>query len=147
MESGDFCQPSQHINGRKGGGYSFQPMSLFSQSRAELNKRFLLSGKKLRISSDDTFFKVLQLGSHEPFGIDERLLAGVVSRHTVKIGLCNLDIVSIDLIVANLQRFNAGSFPFTNLEGSNPPFAFFTHLAQLVNVRIESFFDDISITN
>ncbi len=46
---------------------------------------------------------LLQLGGDVPLGVDQRLLADIVGRSALGVGLADLQIVAKDLVVAHLQ--------------------------------------------
>ena len=63
---------------------------------------------------------LLQLGRDVALGVDQRLLADVVGRDERRVGLRDLDVVAEDLVVADLERLDAGALPLDRLQVGDP---------------------------
>jgi hypothetical protein len=62
----------------------------------------------------------LERSGHVPLGADERLLPLVVGRHEVFVRLRDLDVVAEDLVVADLERWDARPLALRRLELREP---------------------------
>ena len=62
----------------------------------------------------------LQLGRDVALGVDQRLFADVVGRDECHVRLRDLDVVAEDLVVADLQRFDAGARPLDRFQIGDP---------------------------
>ena len=75
----------------------------------------------------DTFFRaqdtrlvLFEFGSDKSFGIDQRLLAHIVSRNHAQLSVVDLDIVAKDLVKPDFEPGNACTFAFTGFQRDNP---------------------------
>ena len=80
--------------------------------------RLQLADPQVRI--DDLLFPLLQLRRHEALGAGEGLLALVVLGDPIQVRTGDLQVVSEDLVVADLQGPDARSPPFPLLQRSDP---------------------------
>ena len=62
----------------------------------------------------------LQIRRDVTLGVDQRLLADVVGRDERRVGGRDLDVVAEDLVVAHLERPDAGARPFHRLQIGDP---------------------------
>src|SRR5918992_440245 len=85
---------------------------------------------------------LFQAEREEPLGARERLLPDVIAGHEAQVRLCDFDVVTEDLVIADLQRAYAGPLPLSllKLREEAPPAR--QPVAQLVEVRGKSRPDD-----
>ena len=79
----------------------------------------LLEGDLAPLGGQDLLLQLLDLGGDVALGVDQGLLADVVVRHPVLLRLGDLDVVAEDLVVADLERADAGRLPLAGLEGQD----------------------------
>ncbi len=78
----------------------------------------------------DFLFIFLQIRRDVPLGVRQRLLADVVSRDLLTVGVGDLDVVPEHVVETHLQRRNSGPFTFLLLQIRDPFFAAERHGAQ-----------------
>ena len=69
---------------------------------------------------EDQRLVFLQLRRDVALGVDQRLFADVVGRDERRVRLRDLDVVAENLVVADLQRFDARALPFDRLQVGDP---------------------------
>ena len=69
----------------------------------------------------------------------------IVLRYIGQIRLRDLDIIPEDPVVAHLERADAGPLPLALLDGGDPPLAFGTDAAQLVQFRAVTLLDQLAL--
>ena len=79
-------------------------------SRTSRN-RLVLEVADALLGAEDLLLVLLELRRDEALGVDQRLLAHVVGRDPVQVRLGDLDVVAEDLVVADLERADAGALP------------------------------------
>ena len=103
---------------------------------AEIEKKFVLELPRAFLCAEDFRFHLLQLGRHEALGIRQRLLARVVGGNGLQVRRADLDVVTEDLVVADLKRFDAGPFLLAALEIGEPFLAFDRSGAKFLERRV-----------
>ena len=105
------------------------------------SQRLLQFGKQLRFQPDrpfrcaeDLLFHFLQFRRSIALAVGQRLTAHIAKRHEIVVRFRNLDAVAENLVVGNLQRFNARLLAFALLHGGNPFLAVFRSRAQIVQL-------------
>ncbi len=83
----------------------------------------------------------LQLRRDEALGVGERLVADIVLRDVREVRLGDLDVVAEDLVVADLERADAGALPLALLDARDPALAFGADGAQFVKLGVMAFLD------
>ena len=99
--------------------------------------------KKLPFDLQDAFVRsqdfpliFFQLGGCKPLGVNQCLFPLVVRGSQMQIRLRNLNVVAKDLIEANLQRANIGSFAFALFHRRDDLFAVLAQLTQFIEFRV-----------
>ena len=95
-----------------------------------------LEGVASLLRVKDLRFQFLQLRRGEPFGIHERLLAFVIRRSKVQIGLRDFDVIAEDTVEADFQRRDAGAFALAGFDLGQQLFAVLAQAAEFVELRI-----------
>ena len=72
------------------------------------------------LGAEDFVLDLLQLGRDEALGVGHRLLAVVVRRGTAEVGFGDLDEISEDRVVADLERLDPGGLDLAGLELGDP---------------------------
>ena len=83
-------------------------------------------------------FVLLQLGRGEALGIDQRLLALVVGRRQVQVGLRDFEVVAEDGVELDLQRADAGALALALLDLRDVLLAVAAEVAQFVERAIDA---------
>ncbi len=91
---------------------------------------------------EDLLFILLELGREEPLGADERLLAHVIGRDLGQVGLGHLDVIAEDLVVADLERADAGPLALPLLQLGDEGLAGAADRAQVVELGVPAVLDD-----
>ena len=94
---------------------------------------------------EDLLLVLLELGREEALGVDQRLLAHVVGRDLGQVGLGHLDVVAEDLVVADLERADAGPLPLAALELGDEGLAGAADRAQVVELGVPAVLDDAAL--
>ena len=95
----------------------------------------------------DTLFYILQLLGYVPFSARQRLFSYVILRHLVKKRICNLYIVSEDLIVFDAQIFYSGALALPRLNFGKKVRPMLHNVAQLVNLAVVPILDKSTLTH
>ena len=103
---------------RRGGLLDFRQLAEHLLAHALEEFVFELHAAFLR--AKDFALHLLQLRRDETFAVGNGLLADVMRRHFVEIGLGDLDVVTEDGIEAHLERRDAGARDFVRLQFGNP---------------------------
>ena len=91
----------------------FEPsFDLFSQ----FDKQIIFNGDAFFLRAQYFRFKIPQLRRDVPFGVRQRLLARIIQRHLRRLGVPHFNIISEYVIVADLERLDAGFRAFIFLE-------------------------------
>jgi len=90
-------------------------------------------------------FELFQLGCGETLGVHQSLLALVVGRSQMLVGFRNLDVVTEDIVEADLERRDAGAGALALLDLDQVGAAVLGDVAQLVQLRIKTRADGASI--
>ena len=109
--------------------------------RADFLKKFQLELQRSLLRAENLVLVFLQLGRDEPLRVHQRLLANVVGRRIGQVGLGDFDVVAENLVVPDLQRFDAGAFLFARLEIGQPLAAFCRRRLQLVQLGMVTLAD------
>ena len=95
-----------------------------------------LEGLASFLGVQDLGFQFFQLRRGEPFGVHQRLLALVVRRSKVQIGLRDLDVVAEDAVEADLERGDAGALAFAGFDLGQQLFAVLAEVAEFVELGV-----------
>jgi hypothetical protein len=87
---------------------------------AEIEKKLVLELARTFLRAEDFRFHELKLGRDEALGVGQRLLARVVGGDGGEIGGADFDVVAEDLVVADLERLDAGPLLLPPLEIGEP---------------------------
>ena len=81
---------------RDGGGGSAKARSLRRDAGANFDEECALDFQNAFVGGENFAFVLLQLGSGEAFGVDQRLLALVIGGREMQIGFGDFDVVAED---------------------------------------------------
>ena len=95
----------------------------------------------------DLLLQVLELLRDVALAVDERLLADVGVGHLILEGIGDLDVVAEDLVVADLQRADAGAFLFLRFNGGEQPLAAGENVVQAVDLGVEALADEAALAH
>ncbi len=95
----------------------------------------------------DLLLQVLELLRDVALAVDERLLADVGLGHLILEGVGDLDVVAEDLVVADLQRADAGALLFLRLDGGEQPLAAGEDVVQAVDLGVEALADEAALAH
>ena len=88
---------------------------------------------------------VFQLRRGEALGVDQSLLALIVGGGQVLVGLGDFDVVTEDVVEADLQRLDAGAGAFASLDLRDDLAAIAAEIAQLVEIGVEARADGAAV--
>ena len=89
-------------------------------SGAKIEEELVFELARAFLCAEDFRLHLLQLGRDEALGVGQGLLARVVGGDGGEIGGADLDVVAEDLVVADLERLDAGAFLLAALESGEP---------------------------
>ena len=116
---GERGEVGQHVELRDGGGGAAQARRLLRDPGAHFGEEAALDFGDALVGGEDFAFVLLQLGRGEALGVDQRLLALEIGGREMQVGLGNFEIEAEDLVVANLQRADAGALAFAVFHGGD----------------------------
>jgi len=106
---------------------------MFEDALAEIEELLILEGAESFVGPEDFVFDLLELGRDETLGIAHGLLAGVFGRGLFEVTVRDLDEVTEDRVVLDLQRGDPGARLFAGLEIGDPLFPLGRGSSQLVD--------------
>ena len=112
VQTGTFGQTAEGIDfGESIGGILNAGGELQSET-AEFLKELGLQSQSFFFCSEDLAFQFFEFRSDEAFRIDQCLLADIIFRNGVEVGLAHFDIVTENRIEFDFERLDAGAFLF-----------------------------------
>ena len=106
--------------------------------RAQLGKQAAFDVDDLFLGIENLGLVFFQLRRGEALGVDQGLLALIVGRSQVQIGLRNLEVVAKNRIELHLERRDPGPLPLPLLDLGQKLFAVAAQVAQLVEFMIDA---------
>ena len=131
-----FRKRSENIHLRDGRGSTPQTHRFARHGSTHIDKKLPFDLQDAFVGRQDLPLIFFQLGRSKPLGIHQRLFALVVRGSQMQIRLRNLNVVAKDLIEANLQRANIGSFAFALFHRRDDLFAVLAQLTQFIEFRV-----------
>ena len=101
---------SQDIQLCQGGSAPLEGGESFQDGLAHAQKEFVFEFDAAFLGAQDFAFHVLQLGRDEAFTVGDGLLAGVMRRDFVEVGLGDLEVIAEDGIESDLERVGSDLF-------------------------------------
>ena len=86
----------------------------------DLSEEPRLDGQNTLLGIEHFGLDIFHFGGDVALGIDQRLLSNVVLGHIRGVGFGDFDVVAMDLVVADLEGFNAGAGAFFRFEIGDP---------------------------
>ncbi len=120
VAGGDLGQPGEDIQLGQGAGRAQQPAGAAADFDAHLLEQtgFNVEDAPLGVEHERLVF--LELGSDVALGVDQGLLADVVVGRVLALAAAQLNVVSKDFVVADLQRADAGALALHFFQAGDP---------------------------
>src|SRR6202043_1044508 len=90
------------------------------EATAQLAEERLLTLHHRALGVEDEGFLLFQLRGDVALAVHQRLLADVLGRDRLTVGVADFDVVAEDLVETNLERPDAGSLPLLLLQRTDP---------------------------
>ncbi len=123
----DVAIAQRHLRQRRGHVQSRQRLRRAQQRRrvGRYTSAYLLEKPRLQLADallgvEDAAFVLLELRRDVALRVDQRLLTLVVVGYPIEIGLGHLDVVAVDLVVANLEALDARPLLLLLLQPGDP---------------------------
>ena len=140
-------QGAHNIQDGQGPGHLLEPGSLLSQAPSQVQEEFRLPLNPDFFGPQDPGLVILEVRGDEALGVYQGLLADVVGRHQMQVGLGDLQIIAEDLVVAHLEAVDAGGAALLGLQFGDPVLAFPAEANEFVQLRVIALPDDAPILN
>ena len=121
--------------------------ALGSHSVAQGGEEFKFERLVAVARGQNLLLKVFEFFGDVALAVHERLLADVRFGHKLLEGVRDLDIVAEDLVVADLQRADAGLFLLARLDVGEKPLAARQNLVQAVDFGIVALADEAALAH
>ncbi len=135
-------QRDEHIKHRQTVGGAADAFGLGRHLFADTLEQGVFQVADSLLGSQHLFLVILQLIGDEAFGVGQGLAADVVGRHGPQVTLGDLDGITEDPVVADLEGGNAGARPFLGLQAGNEPLALAADGPQLIQFGVVAGGDD-----
>ena len=99
----------------------------------------------LFIGRQDFFLVFLQFRRNIPLGVFDRLLANILGRNFLAVGIGDFDVVTEYLIEPDFQVWNAAALRLLGLIAGNPLLAAVGQFAQRIQVGVEAVADESAV--
>jgi hypothetical protein len=128
---------------RRGGFEDLRGMhsKVAQQPDKELQLEFL----EARLRAQNLALEFLERGCGEAFRADQRLLALVVSGRALGVGFGDFDVVAEDLVVADLERGDAGALALRGFQTRDDAARVEGQRAHLVDLQVEAGADGVAV--
>ncbi len=113
--------------------------------RAQVEEELVLELARAFLRAEDFRFHLLELGRDEALGVGHGLLARVVGGHGGEVGRADLDVVAEDLVVAHLERLDAGALLLAALQVGQPRLALDRRGAQFLQRGVVAGADEAAL--
>ena len=138
-------QRRQHIQLGHGVGRPLDAVELTADLFQQLSKEPVLQCDKALVCAEDLVFQLLQLLRDVALAGGEGLFADVGLGDHLLIGVADLDEVTEDVVVADLQLGDARLLPQARLQLGEDAFGIITDGAQLIHLRVVALGDDAAV--
>ena len=109
-----------------------------------LTEQFILQCGQLLLCSKDRLFQFFQLRSNIAFCIGQSLLADIILRHQILVGIRHFQIITEDLVELDLHVFDSGPLTLFGLYLGQPGFSFCLGSPVSIHILIVAIPDHIS---
>src|ERR1700730_13495308 len=145
MTAPDAGQPGDGIELTQPGGRVEQILTGGGDATAEVAEERLLTRHHRALRIEDEGLLLLQLRRDVALAIDQRLLADVLGRDRLTVGVTDLDVVAEYLVEANLERPDAAPLAFMLLERGDPRARGMRSIPDAVQLGVEPWTKDAPI--
>ena len=135
---GDQGESRQDIHLRQGQRGLAYPLRLRGNGDAQLGKQAALNLDDLFLRVQDFDLVFLQFGCGEAFGVDQRLLALVIGRSMMQVGLANLNVVAKDGVELYFEGVDAGPLALALFDLGDVLLAVVAETAQVIKFRVHA---------
>ena len=144
---GHLCQAHVHVDLRKGGGRSTDPLGARGDLIPNSHEQLVFQPVHLVRRAQNRGLGPLQFVGYVSFGIRQSLFADVVLGHQVLERLGDLDIVAEHPVVADTQIADAGFFSFFCFDSLDPALTALHNGTELIHLGAVSVPDHTALTN
>ena len=118
-QCGEMGEVGQQIGFSDGGGAAANAAGGFEDGLAQLDEDALFDFDGAVVRGENLALVLLELGSGEALGIDQRLLALVIGGRVGQVGLGDLNVIAEDGVIADFERADAGALALAFFDGGD----------------------------
>ena len=135
--AGDACERLEAVDAGDGRGTLLQRLELGADEAHQLVVDALFEHEHLLLGTQNLLLVFLELLGDVTLGVGQRLLADPRVGHLVLVGIADLDVITEDIVVAQLERRDAGRLALALLDAQQVVLAVEGDAAQVVELGVD----------
>src|SRR5258707_3711092 len=140
-----FREGGKNVKLRDGRGGRAEARRFCGNAGAQIDEKLALDFEDALVGGEDFALVFFQLWRSETLGVDQGLLALVISGREMQVGLGNFDVVAENMVEADFKRSDVGALALALFHGGDNLLAVLAEVAQLVELGVEAAADDAGI--